>query len=357
MVKESGTKISKPTLVVDTEKFINNITRFKSKLDDATIIRPHFKTHDNVSAGKIIREKTGIDKITVSSFDMAKKFAESGYSDITIAFPFNILEADEIFILADKVKLNICVSNFESAVFLKDFSTSKNIYIYIEIDTGYNRSGILWNDLEQLSKVLKIIDSCGYLKFVGFLTHNGSTYKKNSISEIKKSTEITNSKLIELKEFFSDYNPIISIGDTPGVITMTDFSGIDEVRPGNFVYFDLMQLNLGVCSVEDISALVYCPVVDINYDRNQVVIYGGAVHFSKEHVFYKGLNVYGKVLAIKDKMEIKSDSYLISLSQEHGIVDFSADDIKNIRIGDILVIIPVHSCLTANLLSNNTVFI
>ncbi|NHJ86901.1 MAG: hypothetical protein FK734_15670, partial [Asgard group archaeon] len=42
--------------------------------------------------------------------------------------------------------------------------------------------------------------------------------------------------------------------------------------------------------------------------------------------------------------------YISSVSQEHGIVKANEDLMRKVTIGDILFIIPIHSCLTANLL-------
>ena len=44
--------------------------------------------------------------------------------------------------------------------------------------------------------------------------------------------------------------------------------------------------------------------------------------------------------------EKKRVGYIKSLSQEHGII--SVDNVEKYRIGDLLVIIPVHSCLTVD---------
>jgi len=47
---------------------------------------------------------------------------------------------------------------------------------------------------------------------------------------------------------------------------------------------------------------------------------------------------------------IQKKMNLISLSQEHGIVSVPKDIQKQFKVGDILYILPVHSCMTANLM-------
>ena len=108
-------KISKPTLLLDMQQCKNNIRRIVEKAKKNNLIfRPHFKTHQSVQIGEIFKE-FGIDKITVSSVEMAQYFANADWNNITIAFPFNPLEINEIKALADKINLNILISSKDSA--------------------------------------------------------------------------------------------------------------------------------------------------------------------------------------------------------------------------------------------------
>ena len=67
------------------------------------------------------------------------------------------------------------------------------------------------------------------------------------------------------------------MGDTPAATLCTNFNGVDEIRPGNFVFYDLMQHSLGVCAIEDIAVKMVCPVIAKHVSRNEIVIFGGAV--------------------------------------------------------------------------------
>jgi D-serine deaminase-like pyridoxal phosphate-dependent protein len=44
----------------------------------------------------------------------------------------------------------------------------------------------------------------------------------------------------------------------------------------------------------------------------------------------------------------EKDCYVSSLSQEHGIVKMNEESFKKTHVGDLLCILPVHSCLTAD---------
>lgn len=353
MLKHS--KIKSPTLAINKEIARDNIKRMVAKLDQDCILRPHFKTHNNKITAKIFQE-FGLNKITVSSLDMALYFRKVGFKNITIAFPVNIREQKTLNKLCSNTQVGLTISNIQAAKHIAKI-ISKKADIWIEIDTGYNRSGIVWNNKEEIENCSNEINKSNNLNFVGFLTHNGETYSLNNKSDILKSTNDSISKMLKLKNEFLKYNPLISIGDTPGCSLMTDFTDIDEIRPGNFVYYDLMMLEKQVCTIDDIAATVLCPVVDINSERSELVIHGGAVHFSKEFIEIEGKKVFGKVIKHigKEKYDIEESIY--SLSQEHGIIKLANTDVSNFKIGDLLEIIPVHSCLTANLMKGKTLHI
>ena len=63
-----------------------------------------------------------------------------------------------------------------------------------------------------------------------------------------------------------------------------DCSNFDEIRPGNFAYYDVMQYHIGSCNMDNIAVAVACPVVAVHPQKNELVIYGGAIHLSKEFI-------------------------------------------------------------------------
>jgi D-serine deaminase-like pyridoxal phosphate-dependent protein len=145
----------------------------------------------------------------------------------------------------------------------------------------------------------------------------------------------------------------VSIGDTPGCSLVSDLGEVDEIRPGNFVFYDAQQLRLGSCQPEDIGVVLACPVVAKYPTRGECVIYGGAIHLSKDTVLEQGQPVYGLV-ALPDKEGWGAPvpgGYVARLSQEHGVVHLPEPFLSQAAVGDILLIIPAHSCLSVSALS------
>ncbi len=349
-------KIIRPTLVLDKEVCLRNINRMADKAAEYGLrFRPHFKTHQSALIGNWFKS-FDVEHITVSSVRMAEYFANNGWNDITLAFPVNILEIEHINRLASKIKLNVLVENRTGIeVLLKKMHNP--LGVYIKIDAGYHRTGIGTSKISTIHSLIEQISKNKKLLFKGFLSHTGNTYHARSVNEIFSRHFDALLKMNALKQkFIKSYPEIeISMGDTPSATLCTNFDGIDEIRPGNFVFYDLMQQNLGVCSFEDIAVKLVCPVVSKHVSRNEIVIYGGAAHLSKESITnINGKQMFGRILIVKDGKRILLDplNYVSKLSQEHGILKVTQNQFNNFEVGDLVEIIPVHSCLTANLMGH-----
>ena len=347
-------KITEPTLLLNKHKCLLNIRRMKQKADKNNVqFRPHFKTHQSVEIGEWFRQE-GVLSISVSSLKMARYFAKEGWNDITLAFPVNIREVSQINELAGKIKLNLLFIHKETVEFL-DQHLENQVGGFIKIDAGHHRSGILATDKKNVKRLYTSIRHSGHIQFKGLLVHTGQNYHAVSKAEIVSNYSNTVKQLHDLAEICCrDKNQIIiSIGDTPSCSIVDNFSGVDEIRPGNFVFYDLMQYELGSCPPDQVAVVMACPVVSVQKERNEVVIWGGAVHFSKEQILHENKTpIYGQVVELFNdgwKWTGKNE-FLISVSQEHGIVKLLAEKIAKIKPGDLIGIIPVHSCLTANLM-------
>jgi D-serine deaminase-like pyridoxal phosphate-dependent protein len=342
--------IKTPTLLLDEQKCRSNIKMMYDKaLGHDVELRPHFKTHQSLEIGRWFKA-IGVQKITVSSLTMASYFSEE-WEDILVAFPTNINEIETINALASKVNLHLSVENLESITYLSKHLKSP-VNIYIQIDVGYNRTGIQPNNINLINGVLRVVDDSDLLTFVGFFAHSGHTYTLRTAGDIKSA----HAKSLQIMSGLSKHYPFakISLGDTPACSLCEDFSGVDEIRPGNFVFYDLMQHQIGSCDISQIAVALACPVVAIHQDRSEIVIYGGGVHFSKDRLEDTEGIIFGRLAEENSSGwgRVIPNMYVKSLSQEHGIVSVPEALIEKYRIGDHVLVLPVHSCMTADLMKS-----
>lgn len=347
-------QIVKPTLLLDESRARHNIARMAKKADQSGVrFRPHFKTHQSAAIGQWFRDYD-VTAITVSSVDMAHYFALHGWKDITVAFPVNIRQIESTDRLAAKIRLGLVLESTESAGFLGKHLNAE-VSAWIKIDTGYGRTGIAWSDETGLTNVAQAITEAPRLRLEGILTHAGHTYGAGSAESIlsiyRESVERMDFAQTTLTA--NGYPARISIGDTPGCSLVNSFEGVDEVRPGNFVFYDISQLQFGSCQERDIAVALACPVVAKHPNRQQIVLYGGAIHLSKESLSgADGRPIFGLIARPEDRgwSPVLENSWVVSLSQEHGIVQADERLLISVKVGDLLLVLPVHSCLTANLL-------
>ena len=347
-------KIVRPTFVINPDRVRKNIEFMAEKARLAGVrFCPHFKTHQSAEIGNWFRE-FGVEAITVSSVEMAEYFANEGWKKITIAFPVNLRELDKINELSQKIELALLAES-SSVINHLNHHLNNKVDLWIKINTGYNRTGIAWDNSKKITAIYETINKCSQINLKGILTHAGNTYLEPGKAQIHAAEQVSIQRMQvarnELRTLGCECCEI-SIGDTPGCSVLEEFPKVDEIRPGNFTYYDLMQMELGSCNEEQIAVVVACPVVAKHQSRSEIIIYGGAIHLSKEYLTDNfNQQIFGKICLPRPDGwgKILPNTYVKSLSQEHGIIKIAPEIYDEIKVGDILMVLPVHSCLAANL--------
>jgi len=345
--------IQQPALLIDETRCRNNIARMAEKAAHSGVrFRPHFKTHQSAVIGGWFRPY-GVTAITVSSLSMARYFAAHGWCDITIAFPVNLRQMAEINALASSIHLGVLAESAETIDFLAAH-LSAAVDLWLKADVGARRTGIVVDDHDTFMTLARRSSASPRLLFRGVLTHAGQTYHAANPDAVKEIYRFSVKKLLSLRADLRHAGfpqAEISWGDTPSCSLLPDLSAVDEIRPGNFVFYDITQLQLGTCREEDLAVGIACPVVALHPERSQAVIYGGAIHLSKECLQLDGNPCYGLVAVPAENGwgGILPCTSVVSVSQEHGLVAMPPQTLQNINIGSLLIVLPVHSCLAVNL--------
>ncbi len=343
--------IRRPTLVLDRARAVSNIERMAARASSSGIaLRPHFKTHQSLGVGRWFRD-VGVSTIAVSSVAMARYFAEDGWTDITVAFPVNVRELDDIAELAERVRLGVLVDSRDAARALARRAGAP-LRVWLKIDTGYGRAGVAWDDGARITAVADEILGGSSLEFAGVLSYNGLTYMERTPEGVRRVHEEALDKLRAVRELLISRGAAacaVSIGDTPGASVGEDFAGVDELRAGNFVFYDLMQVGTGSCVPDDIAVAVVCPVVGVYPERGRVLLYGGAVHLSAESMEGEdGRVVFGQASRTWPGGAMPF-APVVSLCQEHGVLEADPRWAAGLKLGDLVCVLPVHSCLACDL--------
>ncbi|MGX5915457.1 alanine racemase [Aliidiomarina sp. Khilg15.8] len=341
--------ITSARILVDARRAQRNIERMQQKAETAGVaLRPHFKTHQSVDIGRWFRD-AGTKAIAVSSVSMAQQFEKAGWRDILIAIPLNPRELSAINQLAANCTLTLTIESEAGLAALSRLS--HQVDVMLEIDAGYGRTGLDWQQTERINRLANQALALSQVRSVGLMLHAGNSYGARGDAAIAAIHEQSLQRLQAVKAAVTlpdGYTLRVSAGDTPTCSRMHDFPGVDEIRPGNYVFYDLMQQHIGACDWDDIALTLACPVIAKYPERGEVVVHAGAVHFSKDSVSIDETPCFGQVMRKTDKGwagEPVSGAYVHGLSQEHGKIRMPPDLLESTEIGDLLIIAPAHSCL------------
>jgi D-serine deaminase-like pyridoxal phosphate-dependent protein len=339
-----------PCLLLDIERVKRNAARMNSvaKRNDVKL-RPHIKTHKCIEVARI--ETKGRDgAVTVSTLEEARAFAKHGFSDITYAVPIERGKfADAIEILTTGVKLNLLTDDLETVRQLDEAAGNAGVKfdVFVKIDCGAHRVGVEPSTNDAI-EIPRLISDSKNLNFAGILTHAGHSYNARSKEEILEVARHERDVMVELAEKLRGDGievPTVSIGSTPTMSMVDHLDGIDEIRPGNYIFFDNFQVTLGSCSFEDTALTVLAAVIHKDKTRNRLVVDAGAIALSKDRgpVGIDPSCGYGRVLDLEGN---ETGMRVTSLSQEHGEVD-AGEMLDRFAVGDRVRILANHSCLTA----------
>ena len=345
-------KCKTPSLLLDIDRVRRNAKRMSEVARRNNVrLRPHIKTHKSVDVARIQTE--GHDgAITVSTLEEARVFAKHGFTDITYAVPIEKGKfKDAIEILKGGVKLNLLTDDEDTVRSLDKAATKADALfeVFLKIDCGTHRVGVE-PDSRAAINIPKQISTSGNLRFAGILTHAGHSYDVKTKEEILQIARHERDVMVELAERLRSDGievPCVSIGSTPTMSTVDHLNGIDEIRPGNYIFFDGYQATLGSCSFDDTALTVLTAVIHKNASRRKLVVDAGAIALSKDRgpTHLDPACGYGHLLDVDGN---ETGMRVTGMSQEHGEIsagDSSAFD--RLKVGDRLRILANHSCLTA----------
>jgi len=339
--------VSTPALLLDREIVHRNCDRMLAKARASGVgFRPHVKTHKTVEVGRM-QHGGAVGPITVSTLAEAEHFARDGFRDITYAVPIAPEKLGRVAALAARIeRLSILVDSEDALSAIRKFATGNDVTfdVFLKVDCGYHRAGVDPESPYSVRLAMSLARAEA-VRFQGLLTHAGHSYHARDVEEVRRIAAeeagcLTRFRALLASEGIPEARR--SIGSTPTASVVDRFTECDEVRPGNYVFFDAFQAVLGSCTLSDCAVSVLTTVVGSYPERATLVIDAGALALTKDlgadhldpHIGFGVVCDLGlRPLPMK----------ITALSQEHGAISASV----SAPVGTRLRIIPNHSCLTA----------
>ena len=343
-----------PCALVDLDRVERNCRRMKARIEQlGARLRPHVKTH---KCPELARLQCGgeVGPITVSTLAEAEAFADAGFVDITLAVPIAPSRLRRAAALDARIeRLHILLDDVETcdAAAATARGLGARYSVFLKVDCGYHRAGVDPRSPSALALAQRIVET-QELELAGLLTHAGHSYDQRGAEAIALVAEQERAAVVGFAARLraAGIEPgVVSAGSTPTATRTRSLEGVDEMRPGNYVFFDLHQSGIGSCTEDDIALTVLTTVIGSYPERRSALIDAGALAMSKDpgpsHL--ESHEGYGRVTAA-DGAASPRPLKLTGLSQEHGKLGFGAPADAP-AAGALLRVLPNHSCLTAAL--------
>lgn len=330
-----------PALLLDLDRLEANLARMAERAAALGVaLRPHIKTHKCVEIGERQRA-LGARGITVSTLHEARVFAEHGFDDMTWAFPAIPSRLEEARAIAGRTALGLVVDGPEVVDALERLAHP--FAVWLKVDCGYHRAGVDPGS-DRAVELARRLHGSPALRFAGLLTHSGDAYHAYAPDARAEAAERERRVMVDVAARLRAAGipvPCVSVGSTPAVTAARRLDGVNEVRPGNYAFYDYTQSVLGSCAVRDCAVTVLAGVVSSQPGATHSVIDAGALALSKDTGPEHGPHAtMGELFADYARGTLDPERRVVSLSQEHGIVN------ARLPVGERLRILPNHSCLT-----------
>ncbi|WP_343312832.1 D-TA family PLP-dependent enzyme [Brucella sp. BE17] len=331
---EVGTRIDDlptPLPIIDEDRLAANIARAQDYIaKSGKSFRPHIKTH-KIPAIARQQVEAGAVGINCQKVTEAEVFAAAGFDDILITY--NILgkaKLARLKALNDKIgALKVTADNATVVAGLAEtFDTERPLSVLVECDTGGKRCGVQTPDAAVA--LAKLIAAQSGLRFAGILTYPAIGGAQAVERFIVDTMEKLQAEGLDC--------PVRSNGGSPDLYSANLVPSATEHRAGTYVYNDRSMVRAGQCTANDLAMHILATVVS-RPAENRAVLDCGSKALTSDLL---GFSDFGAIEGFEG-------ARIVSLSEEHAVVDLSDCKLDFPAIGAMVRVIPNHTCVVSNL--------
>jgi D-serine deaminase-like pyridoxal phosphate-dependent protein len=334
-------EIDTPAIVIDLDVMERNLERAASYARRHSLrMRPHTKTHKIPALGRRQIE-LGAVGLSVAKTTEAEVMLAAGTPDILVAYP--VIGAPKLRRLVDVARqaaVTIAVDDPHVAQLASEAAVAAGVEIGVlaEFDAGTGRVGVKAG--EELAGLSRALSEMPGLKWRGVTFYPGhiKDHSAESRAAFERLKALIPRAVGELEA--AGLKPeIVSGGSTPLLWESHEIAGMNEIRPGTYIFGDRNTIHSGAYKFEDCAATIVCTVVSAHPDR--MMIDGGSKTFSSDRLVTGSDLDFGEILETPGARFHK-------MNEEHGYVDLTACE-RRFRTGDRVRVLPNHVCVAMNL--------
>ncbi len=354
-----------PFVFVDLSILQRNIAHMQALAQTAGVsLRPHIKTH-KIAAIAQMQLQAGAAGLTVAKLGEAHAFVDAGIrTSYMVAQPF--VGAGKVRwalrlgdwgsgtgdLQAKGNELLVCVDSVELAEAMNEAASQEGatIDLVLIVDTGYQRFGVDWRQAAQIAGAIARLP---HVRFRGIRSHDGRPYRLPTPQERFQAAKEEAERMAEVADQIRQQGipcEIVSIGSTPGAYLLLPngpLDGVTEVRPGNYVFHDRMQVSLGVAKPDDCALRIIASIVSTPRRGEALMDAGLKTLTGTQDRFAEGFGlVLHRFPISRPAPPVPIDAVIEKLWEECGLIRCESEPL---RIGDRIAIVPNHACEITNL--------
>lgn len=339
--------LNEPRVVIDEAVLRRNIEDMAALVSGRAALHPHIKTHKSLEIARLQKTNGAAGFTTARPYEAAMLLRD-GLFPVTLAYPLlnpqiiagllrEATGAEDIRFIADSQEtVDALVAGAKEA--------GRRATVFMKVDVGLHRCGVDPN-VETALKIAAAIDGHPDLTFAGLLSHAGHAYGAgnpvNVITIAESELAIMSAMRQKLRAAGIEV-PRVSVGSTPTLVKNAGFEGVDEVRPGNYVFYDLTAVRLGLVERNNLALGVAARIIAVN-DHYAIANVGSKTLSSDLGAHgTSATKSFGEAWMIGHETPLP----VAKLSEEHAFLEFFDTRPK---VGTPVLILPNHSCPVANL--------
>jgi D-serine deaminase-like pyridoxal phosphate-dependent protein len=331
-----------PALLIERPALRRNIAQMAARARDAgTALWPHAKTHKCAEIAGLQRDH-GAAGLTVATLAEAEYFVAAGFEDVLLAYPpVGEWRLRRLAALGRHARLRVVLDDVAVLQALVDAcrrSGARIPYLW-EVDCGTGRLGTPPG--EPTANAVAAASHSDECPFGGLMTFGGFAYGARNDADLDRAAAAERDALAASAQALADRGiqcPARSAGTTPTAHRLRPGTGIGEIRPGNYVFYDATQVALGLVGRERCALNVLATVVG-RPDPQRAILDAGSKALAAERLTERAEG-FG---FIRDQPGLRVQR----LYEQHAIV--SAERPIDLAVGARVRVVPNHACATANL--------
>lgn len=340
----SYAELETPSLVIDVDRLERNIARMAAKAKDSGVaLRPHVKTTKLLEVARM-QLAAGAIGMTCATDRELRALQDGGVESVLWGHQAVGRHKVELAVEANRRgEAIVAVDSVPETVALGEHAASRGVVVpyVIEVDTGMERSGVQAREVVELARALR--DAPG-VRLRGVMTHEGHVLRYADVDDstgLVAAAQRAAGALVDASRDCAAAGidlEMVSVGSTPAASLAPFVSGITEVRPGTYAFYDANQVALGSATWDDCAVTVLSRVISRNR-RGLPVIDAGLKELSGDR-YVRGAG-FGHA--------VEQGATLMHAYEEHGVLQ--GGTAAQLRRGDLVRIVPNHVCGTVNMWS------